>query len=252
MNNNKDDIHLLKSRLEDMLELSEKNCMPVYSDFLDERQVSFLEKELSAMKFSRYMFYGGYENAQRKILCIYTQYYTPELSDFPVSIVEFSYRKSDILTHRDFLGSIMSCRVKREKIGDILVSEGRTQVIAYNSIGSFLADEIKKIGRIGVKTALTDKCTIEIIQKYLDIKGTVASLRLDCIVSLALGKSREKTVQIIKKYGVDLNFNAVFSPSVSIKENDVFSVRGFGKFRLNSVSGLSSKGRFHILIQKYI
>ena len=77
-------------------------------------------------------------------------------------------------------------------------------------------------------------------------------MRLDCILSLALRKSREKTVQIIKKDGADINFVTVFSPSVTLKENDIFSVRGFGKFILKNISAPTSKGRFHILIQKFI
>ncbi len=252
LSNPGDDIRLLKARIGDMAEQCEKNCMPVFSDFLDEKQIACARSELNLLGIKNFMFWGGYENAQRQMLCIHTEYYVPEKNEFPINVVEFIYRKSDVLSHRDFLGSIMACRVKREKVGDILVSEGKTQVLVSNSVSEFLAGEINKIGRTGVKTAVAEKCTIQRIQSYDDIKGTVASLRLDCILSLALKKSREKTIQIIKKDGVELNYTAVFSPSAIIKENDIFSVRGFGKFRLESVSGLSSKGRFHILIQKFI
>lgn len=246
------DDRLLKAKLHDMLERSEKNCMPVFSDFLDERQAGFLNAELIKLSCHNFLLYGGYDNAQRKILCVHTTYFIPEPQDFPLNIIEFSYRKSDILTHRDFLGSIMACRIKREKVGDILISDGAAQVFVYDSVSSFLLNEITKIGRVGVKTSITDKCSIEKIQNYHDINGTVASMRLDCILSLALGKSREKTVQIIKKDGTDINFVTVFSPSVILKENDVFSVRGYGKFVLSKISGVSSKGRLHVLIQKFI
>jgi RNA-binding protein YlmH len=249
---NKDDCGLLKSRLYDMISLSEKNFMPVYSDFLDERQIFTVSSELSHICFRNFVFFGGYDNAQRKILCIHPAYFIPESQDFPLNIIQFSYRTSDILTHRDFLGAVMSCRIKREKIGDILVGDGIAQMMTYNSVSDCILNEIAKIGRVGVKVSIADKCTVETIQKYHDIKGTVASMRLDCILSLAVGKSREKTVQIIKKDGVDINFRTVFSPSAVINENDVFSVRGYGKFILREISGLSSKGRYHVLIQKFI
>ena len=249
---NDSDSRFLKAKLNDMLEISEKNCMPVYSDFLDERQAGFLNAELQKLHCHNFLFFGGYDDAQRKILCVHTPYYIPEPEDFPLNIIQFSYRKADVLTHRDFLGSVMACRIKREKVGDILISKGLAQIFVYDSVSGFLINEITKIGRVGVKASITDRCTIKRIQKYQDIRGTVASMRLDCILSLALRKSREKTVQIIKKDGADINFVTVFSPSVTLKENDVFSVRGFGKFILKNISVPTSKGRFHILIQKFI
>lgn len=251
MNNSSED-KLLKARLDDMLELSERNFMPVYSDFLDERQAFVLTSYMAELSYADFVFYGGYENAQRKILCVHPQYFKPEPEDFPLNILEFSYRKSDKLTHRDFLGAVMSCSIKREKTGDILVADGKAQVFIINSVADYVCSQITKVGRTGVSLSVTDKCSIEKIQNYLEINGTVASLRLDCILSLALRKSREKTVQIIKKDGVELNFVTVFSSSVTMKENDVFSVRGFGKFILSEISGVSSKGRLHVVVKKFI
>lgn len=248
----KDNFQILKARIYDMINLSEKNYMPVYSDFLDEKQVCLAVKEFNQSGFKNYFFFGGYENAQRKILCVHPDYLIPEPQDFPLSIIQFSYRTADKLTHRDFLGAVMSCRIKREKVGDILVSDGLSQIIVCNSVSRCILNEISKVGRVGVKVSLTDKCTAVPVQKYHDIRGTVASMRLDCILSLAVGKSREKAVQIIKKDGVDVNFSAVFSPSATLNENDVFSVRKFGKFILREISGISAKGRYHITIQKFI
>lgn len=112
---NDSDSRFLKAKLNDMLEISEKNCMPVYSDFLDERQAGFLNAELQKLHCHDFLFFGGYDDAQRKILCVHTPYYVPEPEDFPLNIIQFSYRKADVLTHRDFLGSVMACRIKREK-----------------------------------------------------------------------------------------------------------------------------------------
>lgn len=251
MNNSLED-KLLKARLDDMLALSEKNFMPVYSDFLDERQAFVLSSYMAELSYADFVFWGGYENAQRKILCVHPEYLTPEPEDFPLNILEFSYRKSDKLTHRDFLGAVMSCSIKREKTGDILIADGKAQIIVSSFVADYICSQITKVGKIGVSLSVTDKCSIEKIQNYLEINGTVASLRLDCILSLALRKSREKTVQIIKKDGVELNFVTIFSSSVTMKENDVFSVRGFGNFILSEVSGISSKGRLHVVIKKFI
>ena len=41
------------------------------------------------------------------------------------------------------------------------------------------------------------------------------------------------------------------SASGKMEEGDVFSVRGFGKFRLKEIGGLTKKGRIRICVEKY-
>ena len=84
------------------------------------------------------------------------------------------------------------------------------------------------------------------------IEGTVASFRLDCIFALALKTSREKARTIISSKEVNINYFPVNKPDYLLKENDVFSIRGFGKFRFESINGSTKKNRIHITLKKYI
>ncbi|MGN1037007.1 MAG: YlmH/Sll1252 family protein [Ruminococcus sp.] len=163
----------------------------------------------------------------------------------------FVYRKSDVLTHRDFLGSLMALRLKRETVGDIVVSEGKTQIFVTDTASKLICSTVGKIGRTGVK--IYDDMPFDIVKKqeFQDICGTVASMRADSVISLALRISREKSAQLIRNTGIQINFTPVFSVSYEMKCKDVFSVKGYGKFIIDEISGISKKGRLHIAVKKY-
>ena len=82
--------------------------------------------------------------------------------------------------------------------------------------------------------------------------GTVQSLRIDSILSLTLKLSREKSANLIKAGYVTLAYDKVLSTSTAVKKGDTFSVKGYGKFILSEINGVTKKDRIHICIKKYI
>ncbi|MDE5945822.1 MAG: RNA-binding protein [Oscillospiraceae bacterium] len=251
---------LIPARTEDMIRQSSKINSPVYSMFLDEKQCFEAEEVCRKYPDVRYKFWGGYPEAQRKILCVYSlngcdyldELYSENLEkEAPLRCLTFTYRKSDELSHRDFLGSLMAMRLKRETIGDIVVSEGKTQIFLTDTASELIFSTVSKIGKTGVKIYNDIPFDIEKVQEFEYISGTVSSMRADSIISLAIKISREKTSQIIKNAGVQINFTPVFSSSYEMKCNDVFSVKGYGRFILSEITGLSKKGRIRITIKKY-
>lgn len=248
--NQPDDEKALLARICDMIKISGRRGA-VFSAFLNERQCAVSEKLLREKFVENFCFYGGYENSQRRILCVYDDYQMPANGEFPISAVTFSYRRTYELTHRDFLGALMGLRLKRDAIGDIIVAEGAAQVFVLDSVKEVVLREINKIGSVGVEA--DDNCEILLPaeQNFREITGTVASLRLDSVLSLALKSSRSRTAQIISSAGAEVNFLPVSDKTHMLRQGDVFSVRGFGKFRLEEVSGTTKKGRIHITVFKY-
>ena len=254
------DKSIIPARTEDLIRQSAKICSPAYSMFLDEKQCAETEKILLNRLDIKYALWGGYDDAQRKILCIYSlsgcdyldELYSEGLTEeIPMKCLTFVYRKSDVLTHRDFLGSLMALRLKRETVGDIVVAEGKTQIFVTDTASKLICSTVGKIGRTGVK--IYDDMPFDIVKKqeFQDIFGTVASMRADSVISLALRISREKSAQLIRNTGIQINFTPVFSVSYEMKCKDVFSVKGYGKFIIDEISGISKKGRLHIAIKKY-
>lgn len=243
---------LLVSRLDDMMYISSNKYINKSTLFLDERQCQIAEVYLESKAFKCYTFFGGYNSARRKVLMVFCEYNVPEVNDIPVICIEITYRKQDKLSHRDFLGSLMALNITRESIGDIVVSEGRTYIFVYNTVADVVMNELVKVGKVGVKLKITSEPHIVSSDSFKMMTGSVASLRLDCLTSFVTGLSREKTALFIKSTGVDINYVNVRNISHIMSENDVFSIRGYGKFTFDSVNGESKKGRTHICVKKFI
>lgn len=242
------------ARLGDIVSRCEKNGVCNFSDFLDERQCAEAEKWcLHNIGDLRYTFWGGFPDATRKMLAVYPDYYEDYImQEFPFRCLTFTYRKEDRLTHRDFLGTFMGMRLRRDIIGDIIVGEGMTQAFVTGVAGKLILTTVAKIGRIGVKCFDDRPFQMEVKQEFRTLSGTVASLRLDCIVSLATGLSREKSAVLIRSGKVEVNHFPTESVSAEVRASDILSVRGYGKFILSEQTGLTRKNRIHIILKKFV
>lgn len=244
------------ARLEDMAERCEKNGYSVFSAFLDEKQCVYAEQWCAANAGGMcHKFYGGFTDAKRKMLAIYPDYCEEYIiSEFPMKCLTFSYRKEDKLNHRDFLGSFMGLMLKRETIGDIVISEGIAQTAVTEIAAKDIMASLSKIRKTGVK--ITDSRDFELsisdTQQFKELNGTVASMRLDCITALAANISREKAVSLIRADKVDVNHFTISSVSHEMHEGDILSVRGSGRFILSCINGLTKKNRIHVTLKKYI
>lgn len=244
------DERIFLAHVEDMLSMCERDYSPKYSEFLDERRAMLAKALLDGRGYSFYRFFGGYEGAVRTVLCVYPEYYVPEDGDFPFKTVKFSFRAQDKPTHSQFLGTIMSLQIKRGMVGDIVISEGSASVLVCNE-GLDDVLSLSKIGRTGVKTEITGFDSISRQDSFDELSRSVSALRLDCVVSAATDLSRDKTSALIRSEGIEVNYSRVFSPSHTLSEGDVFSVRGKGKFILSDIGGRSRRDRIFITLKKY-
>lgn len=245
-----DDERILLRNILDKYEKSQQIFKPVYTFFLDERKCQLAQMVLDSVKAVNYSFAGGYDNAQRRIIIFSNEYYESDDPQGPIRAVTFTYRSVDKLSHRDILGALMSLDIKRECIGDILVDEGKSCAFVYETV---LPDvlSIRKIGRVGVKTneGFDESVCSKISFKL--INATVSSLRIDGVVAACTGISRDKAASLIRSSLVSLNHKEVSSASQKIDIGGVFSVRGYGKFQLESCRE-TKKGRINIVIKKYL
>lgn len=252
LNDLTDDDKRLLSQFLDWTEMAEEKYITKYSAFLDERQCGLCDKVMASVKYENYLLWGGYENAERRMLCVYPQYGDEDIKNsFPMTAVTFRYRAEDKLDHRDFLGSLMALGITRGCVGDILVGEGRTAVFVKDTAAADVMG-VTKIGRVGVRAEEGFDASAVKEPEFREISGTVASLRLDSVVSLALRISREKAAALIKGGAVEIFHAKADQPSRSVEVGDKISARGYGKFLVKSVDGVSHKDRLHITICKYI
>lgn len=239
---------LFISKLDDAVFLCQKRQKPYFFSFLSEAEQAQAERYLKSVGFNSYSFFGGYGQSERKVLCLDFYEDNPE---FPISAVQFSFRPADKLTHRDFLGALMSLGIERETVGDILVEDGRCVVFVKSEIAGYIKSQISKIGRAGVKVGDADLNSLPKGRGVEEKSVIVSSARLDNIVAAVSGLSREKTKSVILSGGVTLNFIECTNISKTVNEGDTLTIRGKGKFKINGVLGETKKHRIRISIIHY-
>ncbi len=246
------DDRLFLSHIDDAIKIAQSRDIPKFVGFLDERQRAVVTRYTNFKKYDTYSFWGGYEGAKRVFFCALSSYLPcDDYSIFPITPITFTYRKADTLSHRDFLGSLMALNIKRETVGDILVGEGVCVVFMASSVAPMVINEITKIGKVGVKVTEGVPEVLPINEEFEEISGTVSSLRLDCLVGLVTNLSREKSAVLIESKKVSLNHFECESVSKLVCESDIISIRGYGRFVLHEVLGVTKKQRQKVKVLKY-
>lgn len=240
---------ILVAKLRDGIKLAESR--PYFIGFLDEREAVVCEDILIREHYTDYLFWGGYEEAERRLLGLFPNYLAPDESVFPLSRFNFHFREADSLSHRDFLGSFMGLGVERDVIGDILVGKGTCTAFIRWEMESYFLQNIKKIGHTGVKISLNTDEPLQLKREFVEISGVVASPRLDCLVALLCHTSREKAAAMITSGLVTINHREILSVSERLNESDVLSVRKQGKFIIDKLGPFTSKGRLAVKCRKY-
>ena len=146
----------------------------------------------------------------------------------------------------------MRQQIRREMIGDIVVREGEAYVFADERVEKVLLTQVDRIGRVGVEVCKGVPDGIAVEQQFREIRGTLASLRLDAAVALCCGISREKAAAMITGGLVQKNHVEVASVSAALADGDVLSVRGKGKFRLETDGSRTRKGRIAVRALQYL
>ena len=146
--------------------------------------------------------------------------------------------------------------VERSVIGDIAVLDDSTAVLfAKTGMAEYLMTSLERIGSAKVRiTPLTDEEAMQTpdTRRWETFSDTVASLRLDGVVAAAANLSRDKAKQTVTAGFVDVDFRPCTAPDTELVPGTYLSIRGFGRYLLSDVDGLSKKGRIRIRIKKLV
>ena len=270
----KEEFGALYARLED-LSLRAARGEGTASCFLSPRELHYGCRYLEH-RGVRYVTFGGFTGAERKRI-----YPVPEYVDISEELLRrddtealcmealASYGiDSEIrglriagsgyraLTHRDFLGSLLGLGLERSVLGDIVIEGDGANVSAVvfceSLIADFLERELCRVGNDKVKISpLTDAAYAPPLRQTLPICDTVASERLDCVVAALCGLSREKARETVCGGGVELNFESEERPDRTVTAPALISVRGFGRYRVRSLTDRTRKGRIRLEAEQF-
>lgn len=226
---------------------------PVFSDFMDLHQLHILHSISKKELGITLRLFGGYELAERQMASFLPDAFSYE-TEFPMKCLHvkpLALKYAEALTHRDFLSAVLNLGIQRSKIGDLVVRENQAWIFASEGIASFLAGELCRIRHTAVKTEVLDHWESFPGPELEEIRGTVASVRLDTVIALAFSSSRSSLTGLIEGGKVCVNGVYITSNGYTLKEGDVISVRSMGKFRFDTVLNQTKKGRYSVRLYRY-
>ena len=242
------------SRLEDGLERVEQRYQESVTDFLEPRLQIVAEEFLRSRKFLRYLFCGGYAEAERKRLVLFPEYAEPSCISAGICLFRFQGRLDFVsVTHRDFLGAVMGLGLRREKFGDLLVHETGFDLFVQQEIADYLLQNELRVKHVPMTvTELSLDDFQPPVQNIKELHIMVASMRLDTVLANGLGLSRTKAMELIQSGKVKVNHSETEKNDYICQQGDIISCRGKGRLRIGQLSGETRKGKLKLCILKYL
>lgn len=252
-----DQEQIVKARLKDLAQRAYRQNVYTFSSFLTPAELVWLEEIRNDIDYISFNTYGGGDLCDRQMVCFGQEDMFGYKPSFPISIIKVEPlidKFSDVLNHRDFLGAIMNLGIERNILGDILVKDNkRGYIYCSDTIAEFLCENLTKIKHTNVK------CTVlslfddlpELKPTLKDLSLVVASPRFDAIVSAVAKLSRTESLNLFKSKKVTLNGMLCERNSMNLKENDIFSLRGYGKFIYMGCGNETRKGRIYVYLKQY-
>ena len=245
---------VLLAKLWDKISAGIRKNIPVNTCFLSPRE----------LEMARYLFgeepglcnFGGYEDAERKMLVYLPEYLDTDSlyeEDAPLVCLRATFFDEDALSHRDFLGALMGAGIARETVGDICVGKGCCDFFVTAEVAPYVEQNFLSAGRTRIHISPIPLRDAQIPEPEVkEIKDTVASLRLDSIISSGFRIGRSLAAQHISAGKAAIDGLPCEKPDKAVSEGMKISVRGLGKIKLVSVNGRTKKDRISVTIHRYV
>lgn len=241
---------LFEKRLQELALRASRRGDAEFTHFMDLSQIQ-LAMAAANKERVHLLLEGGYPDAERKIGAFYDAE-PPENWQWPIQPVEISWRPQfGTPEHRDLLGSLMALGFERDRIGDIVLTDGKAYVFAEPDIAEYIVRSLVNAGRITVKCRLAEGVPDLPPPKGKVFRDTVASMRLDAILAAGFSISRSDAAEQISRGKVFINQAQQLRSDLPVHEGDLISLRGEGRLRVESIDGETRKGRIAIKLFKY-
>lgn len=198
-------------------------------------------------------FFGGYEDAERKIAAFYP-FDRPSDGEYPIICLEIGWNaKYADPTHRDLLGAVMALGLERDSTGDITFGreDGCAYLFAHRDIADYICANLESVGRTRVKIDIGSAAPEIRPPKGEEIRITVLSERLDAVLASGLRLSRSEAQRLISSGMVKRNHIEELRGDIHLEAGDLLSIRGHGRIRVTALEGFTRKGRMSMRLFKY-
>lgn len=245
----------LQKRIVDLANQSYRNNVYTFTGFLNPAEQDLFYRALPEIGEVEYTFFGGVDGCERQVLRFGGEESLGYEESFPISCIEMKplmLKFAETLSHRDFLGALMNLGVERTTLGDIFL-EGKTgYVFCLKKVEEYIVQNLTKIRHTTVKCTILKEIPKAAAPKLEPVTLIVSSLRLDGIIAKHFHLSRSQSLLLFREKKVFVNGRCMENNSGVCKEDDVVSVRGFGKFIYKGCLHETKKGNLSIALEKYV
>lgn len=220
--------------------------------FVNDTEIEIVKNALNHFVDVEYTLSSKICNSEYKLLSIHSNEYQIDNEELTILFSLKYNTKFTSITHPDVLGSLMSLGIKRNMIGDILVIDNIIYFEIAKSLERNIIDNLLKIKKTKVLLDIISD-DIEKKQEYLISNVQVRSFRLDSIVSSITKLSRQEVKNQITSGNVKLNQIIMYNFSKEINDEDVVSIKRFGRYKIElNKNKQTKKGNYNIKVCKYI
>lgn len=202
----------------------------------------------------KFELFPSFKHGERKVFILYPDYLeSVDVDNFIVGLRIYNRSKFKKLNHKDYLGSLMSLGIDRNKTGDIYVYDDYADIVLHNDISDYIMYNLDKIGhnKIEIEKIKVNEVNYK-EQEHVILNVTSSSMRLDNIVKHITNKSRETASEMIKTGNIKINWKVEERVTLEIKEQDMISVSKYGRFKVSKLSGLTKSGKYKVEIKHYV
>ena len=251
---------LSPGRVRDLADQAMRNDYVTHTGFLSlsEQSMAVPETEKAGV---RACFYGGHEEADRKILYFLPSYMDEEtltrqedsgegfIACLRIRVRGARFTKE--IGHRDCLGALMHLGIEREQIGDILTEASHAFVFVMKDIGPFIISELTRVSHtvVSVREVPLSACQIRPVLE--ERTGSVASERLDAVTAMAFRLSRTAAAKLIEGEKAAVDGRLVTDPDRRLLPGQKISLRGYGRFLYQGEVKRTKKDRLMVRVFLY-
>lgn len=232
--------------------LVSKNCSPLSTDFVNQNVIDYSIPIINNFDIN-YKLFPNYEHSERKSLILYPSFEdNVDESEFITALRINNRSKFKELDHSNYLGSLMSLGIERNKIGDIYVHDNYADVICHADLADTIIYNLEQIGRNKIEIEKIDIGNVSFKEPdFVLLTINVSSMRLDNVVKALINKSRDIGTDLIKAGDVKVNFVPEEKASLLLEKGDLISVRRYGRFLIYNENGNTKSGKIRLEIKYY-
>ena len=250
--NNED--RMLLAKLWDKINAGMRRNIPAHTCFLSPRELE-MARFLFGESEGLYAF-GGYGEAERKMLIFLPDYLEESAlyeEDSPLICLRATFYQGDSPNHRDFLGALMGAGISRETVGDICVDKESCDFFVTQEIAPYILQNFTSAGRTRLHLEQVPLTEANIpAPEVKEIRDTMASLRLDSVISSGFRIGRSLAAQYVNTGKAAIDGLPCEKPDKTVAEGSRISVRGLGKIKLAAVNSKTKKDRISVVIHRYV